>query len=125
MLDGSPADWSGTAAGFAGASLLSRGELVYTDHLFDAYGADDGKDRDRLERLDPLYSNVPESYRLEPLIQYGAGELGLPLPEQFNYQTHFGDLGMQDRADLTEFRAGADAAKLWLLGAHDEHDDGH
>jgi hypothetical protein len=114
-VDGSPGDWSGTAAGFGGASLVSRGELVYTDHLFDAYGADDGRDRDRLEKLDPVYSNVPESYRLEPLLQYGGSELGLPLPEQFNYQTHFGDLEMQDRADLTEFRLGADASKLWLL----------
>ncbi len=114
-LDGSPADWSGTAAGFAGAAVTSHGELIYTDHLFDAFGADDGRDRDRLERLDPVYSNVPESYRLEPLIQYGGSELGLPLPEQFNYQTHFGDLEMQDRADLTEFRVGTDASKLWLL----------
>ena len=115
VVDGSPADWSGTATGFGGATVRSRGELIYTDHLFDAWGADDGRDRDRLATLDPLYSNVPESYRIEPLLQYGGGELGLPLPEQFNYQTHFGDIGMQDRADLTEFRAGVDASKLWLL----------
>src|SRR5688500_2637196 len=46
-VDGLTADWRGTATGFGGTMTISRGELVYTDHLFDAYGADDGQDAER------------------------------------------------------------------------------
>src|SRR6476659_10016839 len=47
VADGNAADWIGTATDFGGTAVYSRGEYVYTDHLFDAYGADDGRDRDR------------------------------------------------------------------------------
>ena len=54
---------------------------VYTDHLFDAYGADDGRDAERLQRREPLDENVPETYRLEALQQQDpAGEFGAARP---------------------------------------------
>lgn len=42
--DGTLADWRGTATNLGGRWQISRGELVYTDYLYDDYGADlDGK----------------------------------------------------------------------------------
>ena len=43
-VDGRTGDWRGTLPDFGGAVLYSAGELVYQDHLFDAWGADDGRD---------------------------------------------------------------------------------
>src|SRR5688572_11733644 len=47
-IDGLTTDWRGVPTGFGGTVTRSRGELIYTDHLFDAYGADDGRDAERL-----------------------------------------------------------------------------
>jgi S-formylglutathione hydrolase FrmB len=115
-LDGLRADWTGTGTGFAGTIVRSRGELVYTDHLFDAYGADDGRDVERLNTLGPAYDAVPETYRLEALAQQDpAGQFGIPAPEEFRYATHYGDLERQDVADLSEVRIAATPTTLWLL----------
>src|SRR4051794_1141536 len=115
-LDGQIGDWTGTPAGFSGPIVRSRGELIYTDHLFDAYGADDGKDADYLAKTAPVNDNVPEAYRLEALLQNDpAGELGVPAPDQVRYHTNYGDLEMQDRADLSEVRLSADRDALYLL----------
>src|SRR3954451_7706633 len=65
-IDGDPSDWTGTAPGFAGFTAYSHGELVHTDYLFDAYGADDGDDVDRVSRNDQLAAAFPGGYRLEP-----------------------------------------------------------
>src|SRR5437763_3275365 len=40
-------DWTGSLPGFGGATFYSRGELVYQDHIFDAYGPDNGQDAGR------------------------------------------------------------------------------
>ena len=113
-LDGSPADWRGRASGFGGSTIYSCGELVYQDHLFDAYGPDDGKDKQRLAAQDPLQNVVPEIYRLDPAIQYVPGEFGIPTPG-YELSTHYGDMDHQDEADLSEFRLGANSRNLWLL----------
>src|SRR4051794_84189 len=77
-VDGRVDDWIGDTPGYAGATQLSAGELVYQDHLFDAWGADDGRDAQRLGTLDPLQDAVPETYRLDPLYQADVpGELGV------------------------------------------------
>src|SRR5947208_14222171 len=53
-VDGRFADWTGRLPGFGGALAYSRGELVYEDHIFDAYGADNGQDAQRLAVEQPL-----------------------------------------------------------------------
>jgi Prolyl oligopeptidase family len=113
-LDGSPGDWRGRATGFGGSTVYSCGELVYQDHLFDAYGPDDGKDKQRLAVQDPLQATVPEIYRLDPAIQYVPGEFGIPTPG-YDLSTHYGDMEHQDEADLSELRVGANSRNLWLL----------
>ena len=115
-IDGLFGDWVGSPTGFGGTTVLSHGELTYTDHLFDAYGADDGRDADRLEKLGPAHDNVPETYRLEALAQQDpAGEFGVPAPEQFRYSTNYGDLEHQDAADLHEVRLASQSGGLYLL----------
>ena len=115
-VDGQPGDWAGVSPGFAGAALRSRGELLYTDHLFDAFGADDGRDAERLALLDPLAATIPETYRLDALMGAdAAGEFGLPAPEELRYSTNYGDLEMDSRLDLTELRLGVDEGALLLL----------
>ena len=115
-LDAAVADWGGTPTGFGGTLVRSRGELIYTDHLFDAYGADDGRDVERLERLGAAHDNIPETYRLEALAQQDpAGEFGVPVPDQFRYSTNYGDLDHVDVADLSEVRVSPSGDDLWVL----------
>ena len=38
--DGQLSEWRGTASGVAGRTVVSRGEVVYTDFLYDDYGPD-------------------------------------------------------------------------------------
>lgn len=115
-VDGAFGDWAGTGAGFGGTVVRSHGELVYTDHLFDAFGADDGRDAERLATFGDVHETIPETYRLEALMQQDpAGEFGVPLPEQFRYKTAYGDLDRQDAADLSELRLAVEGRHLWLL----------
>src|SRR4051812_36542592 len=72
-VDGDPSDWTGAAPSFSGFSAYSHGELVYTDYLFDAYGADDGDDAERVGRNDALAAAFPGAYRLEPTDHYDIG----------------------------------------------------
>ena len=67
-VDGELDDWVGESPGYAGTVVHSAGELIYTDHLFDAYGADDGTDTERRERLGEVEGIVPEAYRIEATI---------------------------------------------------------
>src|SRR4051812_37326163 len=107
-VDGSAADWRGQLPGFGGAVQYSRGELVYQDHIFDAYGADNGQDAQRLAVQDPLAQAVPETYRVDPALQYLPGEFGIPTGP-FTLDVHYGDLPHEDQADLSEVRLGAGA----------------
>ena len=115
-VDGSTADWRGQLPGFGGAVLYSRGELVYQDHLFDAYGPDDGRDAQRLAIQDPLLEALPETYRIDPALQANLpGEFGLPAPEELEYSTNYGDLENADQADLSELRLASKGGKLFVL----------
>jgi hypothetical protein len=106
VIDGHTGDWTGTLPGFGGGLDYSHGELVYEDHIFDAYGADNGQDAQRLAVLDPLTAAVPEFYRLDPAYQYVPGEFGIPTGPLVT-ETHYGDLPHQDQADLSEVRLAA------------------
>lgn len=113
--DGVLSDWIGVATRIGGTTVLSRGELVHQDYLFDAYGADDGKDAERLATLDPLAAAVPETYRLDAAQQADVpGQLGVPTPEAIKASPNYGDLPHVDIADLSEVRIAADASSLWL-----------
>ena len=105
VIDGSIDDWIGAATGFGGASVRSAGELIYTDHLFDAYGADDGADAERLGRIGQLSAVAPGAGRLEPL--FGAdvpGEVGVDDAGLLSADDHYGNAERQDTADLFEVR---------------------
>ena len=104
-VDGLTADWTGTGAGYGGVTVRSAGELIYTDHLFDPWGADDGKDAERLAQMEPVSDALPETYRLEAIMRNDpAGQVGAPSPEELTYLDHYGDLDRDTRADLTELR---------------------
>src|SRR4051794_2791305 len=107
-VDGDPSDWRGSLPGFGGALFYSRGELVYEDHIFDAYGADNGQDAQRMAIEDPAQALVPETYRIDPALQYVPEEFGIPTGP-FTWSTHYGDLEHQDQADLSQVRLGTDA----------------
>ena len=114
-VDGNTSDWTGKLPGFGGALFYSRGELVYEDHIFDAYGADNGQDAQRLAVEQPLQDAVPETYRVDPALEYVPEEFGIPMGP-FTYSTHYGDLEHQDQADLSQVRLGTDASSnLWML----------
>ena len=114
QLDGRFGDWRGRPTGFGGSTVYSGGELVYQDHLFDAFGADNGQDVQRQSVLDPLAEAVQDTYRVEPALQYLPGELGVPTPG-YDLKTNYGDLEMVEHADLSELRADVDREGLWLL----------
>src|SRR5687767_2059000 len=116
-IDGDPSDWVGISSRYGGTTVYSGGELVYQDHLFDAHGADDGRDAERLARTDPLEEAAPETYRLDALAQADApGELGVPVPEDYAYDDSYGDASPhQDRSDLSEVRVALSGDHLALL----------
>ena len=113
-VDGRFDDWRGRPSGFGGSSIYSGGELIYQDHLFDAFGADNGQDVQRQSVLDPLAQAAAETYRVEPALQYLPGELGIPTPG-YDLKTNYGDLELAEHADLSELRVGADREAVWLL----------
>jgi dienelactone hydrolase len=122
-VDGSAADWTGAAPGFSGLATYSAGEYVYPDYLFDAFGAEDGDDAERVERNDALEEAHPGFYRLEPTYQYDpAGEVGAPSKELgLEGERQYGDAldsdgrGHVAAADLREVRVAADAGTVHLL----------
>lgn len=122
-VDGSTDDWTGDAPGFSGLSSYSAGELVHADYLFDAFGADDGDDVERVERNDALEEAHPGFYRLEPTHQYDVGgQVGAPTGEVgLGGEPKYGDAQDTDgrghvaAADLREVRVAADAETVHLL----------
>ena len=107
VVDGRFGDWGGSLPGFGGAMDYSHGELVYEDHIFDAYGADNGQDAQRMAVEDPAEQAVPETYRIDPALQYAPGEFGIPTGP-FTWDVHYGDAPHQDQADLSQLRLGTD-----------------
>ena len=116
-VDGAVSDWVGIASGYGGTAVYSAGELVYRDHLFDAHGADDGRDASRLEKTDPIEDTRPETYRLDALAQADApGELGVPIPDEYRWDDSYGDASPhQDSSDLSEVRLALSGDRLALL----------
>ena len=118
VVDGAVSDWIGTPSRLGGSTVRSAGELIYSDYLFDAYGADDGGDAQRLAVIDPLHEGVPETYRLDPIFQLDLpGELGIDTPEDSptKAEEQYGDAGRVDAADLLELRLAADGGNLFVL----------
>lgn len=116
VVDGAVGDWVGAGTGFGGTVVRSAGEVVYQDHLFDAYGADAGDDAERLALLGPVQEAAAETYRIEQIIKMdAAGTIGAPDGTPLSGSEQYGDLPRADAADLLEVRVAADAAALWLL----------
>jgi dienelactone hydrolase len=115
-VDGDPSDWIGEVTMFGGTAVHSAGELVYTDHLSDAYGADDGRDAERREMLGTAEDIAAESYRIEAAWNANLpGQAGVPPPPVVGTEAHYGHLDYQAHADLVEVRVAADTDHLWLL----------
>jgi hypothetical protein len=125
QVDASLGDWRGTLPGFGGAQMYSHGELVYQDHIFDAFGPADSSEAARMSVMDPAVSAVPEFYRLDPAYQYVPGEFGVPTgPLQTG--TNYGKDPMEDQADLSQVRLGTDARRdLWLAARTTTMNDAH
>ena len=105
VVDGAIGDWTGTPTGFGGTLVRSAGELVYQDHLFDAYGADGGDDAERLAALGGLQESVPETYRIEQVIKMDAAStVGAPDVPGLVGSEQYGDLSRVDSADILEAR---------------------
>jgi hypothetical protein len=124
-VGGKLSGWRGALPGFGGAMMYSHGELVYEDHIFDAYGPDNGQNTARLSVLDPLTQAVPEFYRLDPAYQYLPGEFGIPTGP-LTPGTNYGGDPMEAEADLSQLRLGTDAQRnMWLLARTTTMDDAH
>ena len=116
-VDGEIDDWVGESSGYAGTVVHSAGELIYTDHLFDAYGADDGTDAQRRELLGEVEDALPETYRLEATLNANLpGQVGVPPPPVVGTDEHYGNLDFDATTDLVELRLAADEDALWVLG---------
>lgn len=124
-VDGKLSDWTGGLPGFGGAEIYSRGELVYEDHIFDAYGSANSYDASRMSVMDPLVSAGPEFYRLDPAYQYLPGEFGVPTGP-LEAGTNYGKDPMEAQADLSQVRLGTDPGRdLWLLARTTTMNDAH
>lgn len=91
-VDGKLADWRGKPTMIAGQTRLSRGELIYTDYLYDDHGAD----------LDGI--PTPPAYRA----------VQAPADGDYRYPTDEGRYG-HNAADLRELRIAVDGKRLDLL----------
>ena len=116
-IDGAIGDWVGNASRYGGTAVISAGEYIYQDHIFDARGADDGRDASRYEKTGALEDAIPLTYRIDALAQADpAGEFGVPVPEDYSYDDTYGDAtSHQDSADLAELRLTTSGDSLALL----------
>jgi cephalosporin-C deacetylase-like acetyl esterase len=115
QVDGDSSDWTGEATRLGGTALYSAGEHVYTDFLFDAFGADDGDDARRLAVLGLLGQLNSRTERVDALQQAGGDQLDVPQPAGTRAD-HYGDAtNREDGTDLTELRWAADVDSLYLL----------
>ena len=79
-VDGEVSDWTGAPTRLGGTAIYSAGEYVYSDYIGDDWGADDGRDAERLATLDPLRDLEPRTYRLDPIGQVLGDEFGIEGP---------------------------------------------
>jgi predicted esterase len=112
-VDGLVDDWVGTPTRLGGTARLDAGEHVYSDFLFDDYGADDGGDAQRLALIDPLRAAEPRLDRLDALQQAAGDQFGADRP--VGAPDHYGDVDAPDAADLSEVRWSLQGERLHLL----------
>lgn len=117
IVDGDPSDWTGELQRFGGSTRLSAGELIYDDYLFDAYGADDGVDATRVERLDTLAGLDARFSRLDALSQAMGDQLDVPSPIGAD-DVYGNSVSLDDEADLQELRWAADEDRVYLLARY-------
>jgi len=118
VVDGDVSDWIGTPTGLGGTAIYSAGEYVYQDYLTDDHGADDGRDAERLDTLDPLRAAEPRTYKLDPVAQVVGDEFGVDGPPLISAKPQYGDASigkLSHEADLEEARVAADASRLYFL----------
>jgi pimeloyl-ACP methyl ester carboxylesterase len=118
-VDGDVSDWIGTATRLGGTAIYSAGEYVYQDYLTDDRGADDGRDKQRLDKLDPLRETEPRTYRLDVVAQVVGDEFGVDGPPEISAKPAYGDANipgaLRHEADIEEARLAADASNLYVL----------
>ncbi len=113
-VDGQPGDWIGAPSRIGGTTRMDAGELVHSDFLFDAYGADDGTDAQRLALLDPLADIDARIGRFDALFQALGDQFGAPEP--LGALDRYGNTtALSDEADLYEVRWAAQADAVFLL----------
>jgi dienelactone hydrolase len=107
VVDGDPSDWIGEASGIGGTSVWDAGEHVHSDFLFDAHGADDGGDAQRLDDFAGLFYLESRTERIDQLLRTSGSQVGVPAP--LGAPDEYGDRpGGLDDADLREVRWAAD-----------------
>ena len=112
-IDGRTGDWKGRPSGIGGTARLDRGEHIYTDYLFDDFGADDGDDAVRLAVLTPLRKAEARTARLDQLFQAAGDQFGAPRP--LGAPDHYGDKERTGATDLREVRWAASGDTVQLL----------
>src|SRR6185295_3634729 len=113
-VDGAIDDWMAQGTRIGGTDVYEVGEHVYTDCLFDAYGADDGDDARRWAALSLLGEASSRTERVDALQQAGGDQLDVP-PPGGTTSDHYGDAAnREDGTDLTEVRWAADDANLFF-----------
>jgi predicted esterase len=94
LADGSLGDWVGKPTMLAGRSQISKGELVYTDYLYDDYGPD--------------VDHAPNSPQFRSALAPKSGDYGYPDdPDRYGYNA----------ADLRELRIAVDRDAVHALVA--------
>ncbi len=115
--DASIADWVGASPMLGGLALYDRGEHIYRDFLYDAWGADDGSDAQRYAINEGLQQAVTRAERLDQLFQALGDQFGAPAP--VGAADHYGDAtDITGPQDLLELRWAADAQDLYLLARY-------
>jgi poly(3-hydroxybutyrate) depolymerase len=112
-IDGQIGDWKGKPSGIGGTARLDRGEHIYTDYLFDDFGADDGDDAVRLAVLTPLRQAEARTARLDQLFQAAGDQFDAPRP--IGAPDHYGDKERSGATDLREVRWAAIGDRVQLL----------
>ena len=113
-IDGDASDWIGEPTRLGGTSRFDAGEYVHSDFLFDAYGADDGRDRARLDQFAGLFYEETRTQRIDQVLRTSGSQLGVPEP--LGAPDEYGDVdGGLDVADVREVRIGSDGEALQVL----------
>ena len=129
-VDGDTSDWVGTPIRISGGSHYDRGELLHTDFLWDAYGADRKKevvldyefgeavigevsDVERWELFGSAFYEETRANRLDDLLRTSGSQLGVPEP--IGASDNYGDSGDLNIGDITDLRLAADDEDVFVL----------